>query len=95
MKPLIIFFDGPRVFCNFWIRTLCIENYLIDKAKEKVDLEKVRFEGVISKLQKERVKNSEELTELKRLQIDTKIKKDALCTSKSKRYNSKCVKMVV
>ena len=23
MKPLIIFFDGPCVFCNFWIRTLC------------------------------------------------------------------------
>ena len=23
MKPIIIFFDGPRVFCNFWIRTLC------------------------------------------------------------------------
>ena len=29
-----------------------IENFLIDKAKEKVDLDKVRFEGVISKLQK-------------------------------------------
>jgi len=23
MKPIIIFFDGPCVFCNFWIRTLC------------------------------------------------------------------------
>ena len=23
MKPLIIFFDGPCVFCNFWIRALC------------------------------------------------------------------------
>ena len=23
MKHLIIFFDGPCVFCNFWIRTLC------------------------------------------------------------------------
>ena len=70
-----------------------IENYLIDKAKEKVDLEKVRFEGVISKLQKERVKNSEELTELKRLQIDTKVKKDEnevlneKLTNKLSKYN--------
>ena len=23
MKPIIIFYDGPCVFCNFWIRTLC------------------------------------------------------------------------
>lgn len=23
MKPLIIFFDGPCVLCNFWIRQLC------------------------------------------------------------------------
>ena len=70
-----------------------IENYLIDKAKEKVDLEKVRFEGVISKLQKERVKNSEELTELKRLQIDTRVKKDEnevlnkKLTNKLSKYN--------
>ena len=53
-----------------------IENFLIDKAKEKVDLDKVRFEGVISKLQKERIKNSEELSELKRLQTGARIKKD-------------------
>ena len=70
-----------------------IENFLIDKAKEKVDLEKVRFEGVISKLQKERVKNSEELTELKRLQIDTRVKKDEnevlneKLTNKLSKYN--------
>ncbi len=70
-----------------------IENYLIDKAKEKVDLEKVRFEGVISKLQKERVKNSEELTELKRLQVDTRVKKDEnevlneKLTNKLSKYN--------
>ena len=70
-----------------------IENYLIDKAKEKVDLEKVRFEGVIAKLQKERVKNSEELTELKRLQIDTRVKKDEnevlneKLTNKLSKYN--------
>ena len=70
-----------------------IENYLIDKAKEKVDLEKIRFEGVISKLQKERVKNSEELTELKRLQIDTRVKKDEnevlneKLTNKLSKYN--------
>ena len=70
-----------------------IENYLIDKAKEKVDLEKVRFEGVISKLQKERVKNSEELTELKRLQSDTRVKKDEnevlneKLTNKLSKYN--------
>ena len=70
-----------------------IENYLIDKAKEKVDLEKVRFEGVISKLQKERVKNSEELTELKRLQVDTRDKKDEnevlneKLTNKLSKYN--------
>ena len=53
-----------------------IENFLIDKAKEKIDLDKVRFEGVISKLQKERIKNSEELSELKRLQTGARIKKD-------------------
>ena len=70
-----------------------IENYLIDKAKEKVDLEKIRFEGVISKLQKERVKNSEELTELKRLQVDTRVKKDEnevlneKLTNKLSKYN--------
>ncbi len=70
-----------------------IESYLIDKAKEKVDLEKVRFEGVISKLQKERVKNSEELTELKRLQVDTRVKKDEnevlneKLTNKLSKYN--------
>ena len=70
-----------------------IENYLIDKAKEKIDLEKVRFEGVISKLQKERVKNSEELTELKRLQSDTRVKKDEnevlneKLTNKLSKYN--------
>ena len=70
-----------------------IKDYLIDKAKEKVDLEKVRFEGVISKLQKERVKNSEELTELKRLQIDTRVKKDEnevlneKLTNKLSKYN--------
>lgn len=70
-----------------------IENYLIDKAKEKVDLEKVRFEGVISKLQKERVKNSEELSELKRLQTGARIKKDEnevlneKLTNKLSKYN--------
>ena len=70
-----------------------IENYLIDKAKEKVDLEKIRFEVVISKLQKERVKNSEELTELKRLQVDTRVKKDEnevlneKLTNKLSKYN--------
>ena len=53
-----------------------IENFLIDKAKEKVDLEKVRFEGVISKLQRERIKNNNELSELKRLQMDARDKKD-------------------
>ncbi|MGB2404596.1 MAG: thiol-disulfide oxidoreductase DCC family protein [Flavobacteriaceae bacterium] len=23
MKPLLIFFDGPCVFCHFWVRQLC------------------------------------------------------------------------
>lgn len=23
MKPLIVFFDGPCVLCNFWVRRLC------------------------------------------------------------------------
>ena len=70
-----------------------IENFLIDKAKEKVDLDKVRFEGVISKLQKERIKNSEELSELKRLQTGARIKKDEnevlneKLTNKLSKYN--------
>ena len=70
-----------------------IENSLIEKAKEKVDLDKVRFEGVISKLQKERLKNSEELSELKRLQIDASAKKDEnevlneKLTNKLSKYN--------
>ena len=70
-----------------------IENFLIDKAKEKVDLDKVRFEGVISKLQKERIKNSEELSELKRLQTGASIKKDEnellneKLTNKLSKYN--------
>ena len=70
-----------------------IENFLIDKAKQKVDLDKVRFEGVISKLQKERLKNSEELSELKRLQIDASAKKDEnevlneKLTNKLSKYN--------
>lgn len=70
-----------------------IEKFLIDKAKQKVDLDKVRFEGVISKLQKERLKNSEELSELKRLQIDASAKKDEnevlneKLTNKLSKYN--------
>ncbi len=70
-----------------------IENFLIDKAKEKVDLDKVRFEGVISKLQKERIKNSEELSELKRLQTGARIKNDQnevlneKLTNKLSKYN--------
>ncbi len=70
-----------------------IENFLIDKAKEKVDLDKVRFEGVISKLQKERIKKSEELNELKRLQTGARIKKDEnevlneKLTNKLSKYN--------
>lgn len=24
MKPLIIFYDEPCVFCNFWVRRLCL-----------------------------------------------------------------------
>ena len=70
-----------------------IENFLIDKAKQKVDLDKVRFKGVISKLQKERLKNSEELSELKRLQIDASAKKDEnevlneKLTNKLSKYN--------
>ena len=23
MKPLVVFYDGPCVFCNFWVRQLC------------------------------------------------------------------------
>ena len=23
MKPLIVFYDGPCVFCNFWVQQLC------------------------------------------------------------------------
>ena len=23
MKPLIVFYDGYCVFCNFWVRNLC------------------------------------------------------------------------
>ena len=23
MKPLIIFYDGPCVFCNYWVKQLC------------------------------------------------------------------------
>ncbi len=70
-----------------------IENFLIDKAKEKVDLEKVRFEGVISKLQRERIKNNNELSELKRLQMDARDKKDQnevlneKLTNKLSKYN--------
>ena len=70
-----------------------IENFLIDKAKEKVDLDKVRFEGVISKLQKERIKNSEELNELKKLQTGARIKMDEnellneKLTNKLSKYN--------
>ncbi len=70
-----------------------IENFLIDKAKDKVDLDKVRFEGVISKLQKERIKNNDELSELKRLQIDVRVKKDEnevlneKLTNKLSKYN--------
>jgi DNA mismatch repair protein MutS2 len=70
-----------------------IEKFLIDNAKQKVDLDKVRFEGVISKLQKERLKNSEELSELKRLQIDASAKKDEnevlneKLTNKLSKYN--------
>ncbi len=70
-----------------------IENFLIDKAKDKVDLDKVRFEGVISKLQKERIKNNDELSELKKLQMDARVKKDEnevlneKLTNKLSKYN--------
>ena len=70
-----------------------IENFLIDKAKDKVDLDKVRFEGVISKLQKERIKNNDELSKLKKLQMDARVKKDEnevlneKLTNKLSKYN--------